>query len=99
MGDCSLYPLIYSIVKQIPKGRVSTYGRIAWMAGIPGHARRVGYALYNLPEGSDVPWHRVVNRHGRISLITSKSLQRTLLESEGVVFDAHETIDLHEFQW
>lgn len=69
------------------------------MAGIPGNARQVGYALHCLPEDSDVPWQRVVNRQGRISLFTAGGIQRALLESEGVVFDARETIDLNEFQW
>jgi methylated-DNA-protein-cysteine methyltransferase related protein len=99
MNKGVLYPRIYDLVRQIPKGRVATYGQIATMAGIPGHARQVGYALHSLPEFSDVPWHRVINHQGRISLVHSASLQRTLLEAEGVVFDGYDTIDLCEYQW
>jgi methylated-DNA-protein-cysteine methyltransferase-like protein len=86
----------------IPFGKVATYGQIARLAGVPGHARQVGYALHSLPHGSKVPWHRVVNRQGRISLdpvFSSGTLQRELLESEGVAFDAGSTIDLARFQW
>ena len=97
-----LYPRMYEIVRHIPRGRVATYGQVARLAGIPGHARQVGYALHSLPDGSDVPWHRVVNRQGRISLhpvFSSGTLQRELLESEGVAFDGHGTIDLARFLW
>ena len=99
MAICSLYSSIYKIVKHVPKGKVATYGQIARLAGIPGHARQVGYALHSLPDDSKVPWHRVINQKGRISLDTSGSLQRDLLESEGISFDMHATIDLKKYQW
>jgi methylated-DNA-protein-cysteine methyltransferase-like protein len=61
------YQKIYQIVRRIPRGRVATYGQVADLAGLPGHARQVGYALHALPQDSAVPWHRVVNAQGRIS--------------------------------
>lgn len=89
---------IYAAVHRIPRGRVSTYGRVAAAAGIPGHARQVGYALAALDDDSDVPWHRVVNARGEVSARSGGSgfeaLQRALLESEGVRFDARGRIDL-----
>jgi len=99
MGNCSLYSSIYRIVRHIPKGKVATYGQIARLAGIPGHARRVGYALHSLPDNSKVPWHRVINQKGRISLDSARSFQHDLLESEGISFDIHDTIDLKKYQW
>jgi methylated-DNA-protein-cysteine methyltransferase-like protein len=101
-GKTKLYPRIYETVRRIPRGRVATYGQIAGLAGIPGHARQVGYALHRLREGSGVPWHRVINRTGRIALVSDPSggaLQRGLLEAEGVIFDESGAIDLARFQW
>jgi methylated-DNA-protein-cysteine methyltransferase-like protein len=97
-----LYFRIYEIVNRIPRGKVATYGQIACMAGMPGHARQVGYALHSLPDGSEAPWHRVINRKGQISVRSdpsAESLQRALLEAEGIVFDANETIALEKYQW
>jgi methylated-DNA-protein-cysteine methyltransferase-like protein len=102
MGTGTLYFRIYEIVNRIPRGKVATYGQIACMAGMPGHARQVGYALHSLPGGSEVPWQRVINRKGRISLRaypSAEHLQRALLEAEGIVFDANETIALEKYQW
>lgn len=64
----SSYERIYRAVRRIPRGKVATYGDVARMAGLPGRARQVGYALHALPDGSAVPWHRVINAAGRISL-------------------------------
>lgn len=91
------YELIWAAVRTIPRGRVATYGQIAELAGLEGHARQVGYALHNLPERSNVPWHRVVNAKGEISPRTagdSHELQRMLLEAEGIAFDAKGRLDL-----
>jgi methylated-DNA-protein-cysteine methyltransferase related protein len=99
MGDTSIYANIYKIVSHIPFGKVATYGQIADQAGVPGHARQVGYALHSLPDDSKIPWHRVINQKGQISLVSAQLLQRRLLESEGVVFDSQGTIDLHKYQW
>ena len=97
------YQRIYRIVGRIPEGRVATYGQIAALAGFPRRARQVGYALHALPGGDEgeVPWHRVVNAKGEISVRSSghEELQRVLLESEGVVFDARGRIDLRTFLW
>lgn len=89
------------MVKRIPRGRVATYGRIAALCGFERHARMVGYALHNLPLGSGIPWHRVVNSSGRISLPHHNGQyqrQKSLLEEEGVRF-VKERIDLDIFGW
>jgi methylated-DNA-protein-cysteine methyltransferase-like protein len=96
------YELIWTVVRKVPRGRVATYGQIAELAGLEGHARQVGYALHNLPAKSNVPWHRVVNAKGEISARTggdSHELQRMLLEAEGVEFDAKGRMDLRVFGW
>lgn len=93
----SLHGRIYEVVCRIPRGRVATYGQVAREAGLPGQARLVGYALHNLPDETDVPWHRVVNARGGISLDMESGagrLQRALLEAEGITFDGHGKIDL-----
>jgi methylated-DNA-protein-cysteine methyltransferase related protein len=96
------YELIWSVIRRIPRGRVATYGQIAELAGLEGHARQVGYALHNLPKHSDVPWHRVINSRGEVSPRSggdSHELQRMLLESEGVELDLRGRIDLTRFRW
>lgn len=96
------YPRIYAAVRRVPRGRVATYGQIADVAGLPGRARQVGYALHALSTESNLPWQRVVNSAGRISLRSEPGadhLQRLLLESEGVTFDDSGRISLEEFQW
>jgi methylated-DNA-protein-cysteine methyltransferase-like protein len=95
------YHRIYRIVRHIPKGRVGTYGVVARLAGRPGAARTVGWALSALPEDSDVPWWRVINAAGRISLATDHSavLQRALLLREGVKFAAGGAVNLSTFGW
>jgi len=84
-------------VRRIPRGRVSTYGVVAALAGLEGHARQVGYALHDLPPRSGVPWHRVINAKGEISARSSgdsHELQRMLLEAEGIEFDLVGRVDL-----
>jgi methylated-DNA-protein-cysteine methyltransferase related protein len=93
---------IHAAVRRVPRGRVATYGQIAELAGLEGHARQVGYALHALPSNSGVPWHRVVNARGEVSARSSgdsHELQRHLLESEGIDFDARGRIDLGRFRW
>jgi methylated-DNA-protein-cysteine methyltransferase-like protein len=88
-------------VRRIPRGRVATYGDVATAAGLEGHARQVGYALHDLPSGSNVPWHRVINAKGEISIRSagdSHELQRLLLEAEGVEFDLAGRVDLKRFR-
>lgn len=97
------YRLIYAAVRRIPRGRVATYGDIAGVARMPGHARLVGYALHATPDGIRIPWHRVVNAQGRISLgrgIAGGELpQRFRLEREGVRFDPNGRIPLETYRW
>ena len=92
---------VHRIVAQIPPGRVATYGQVARLLGQPHAARTVGWALRGVPDDGDVPWHRVVNAAGRISISDRDgiSLQQQLLESEGVVFDATGRIDLGSYGW
>lgn len=91
---------IHEIISRIPRGRVATYGQIARIARLPGQARLIGYALHALPAGSRVPWQRVVNARGEISVGGENGArQRKLLESEGVRFDARGRIDLAKAQW
>lgn len=100
----SSYDVIYAVVRQIPPGKVATYGQVAELANLPGHARLVGYALYRLDmENSDVPWHRVINTKGEISQSPFRYgtdyLQRSLLEQEGIEFNPNGKISLSEYQW
>jgi methylated-DNA-protein-cysteine methyltransferase-like protein len=93
---------VYAAVARIPKGRVATYGQIAALVGLRGHARQVGYALHALPGESAVPWHRVINARGEISPRAdgaSDRAQKVLLELEGVRFDPYGRIDLERFRW
>lgn len=95
------YQRIYSVVRRIPKGRVATYGQVAGLAGLPGHARQVGYALHALPSHTRVPWHRVINARGEVSPRANgeRLTQQMLLEDEGVEFDARGRLKLARFQW
>ena len=96
------YTRIYRIVRRIPRGRVATYGQSARLAGMPNHARQVGYALHGLAEDSGIPWQRVVNHRGEMSARSfagMERVQRALLESEGVEFDERGRIDLARVQW
>lgn len=103
MRSESSYPRIYEVVTRIPAGRVLTYGDVAALAGLPGHARLVGYALHALPEHTTVPWHRVINAQGKISLGRSvpggELVQRFRLEGEGVTFDANGRVSLKQYRW
>ena len=95
------YQRIYRVVRRIPRGRVATYGQIAALAKASG-PRQVGYALHALPESNDVPWHRVVNARGCVSLrsgLGGESFQLALLKAESVEFDAQGRIDLDRFRW
>jgi len=79
------WELVYQLVKKIPRGRVTTYGELARRLRIPGGARVVGYAMAGCPSGRGIPWHRVVGAGGRLIIREPHgSLQRRLLESEGI---------------
>jgi methylated-DNA-protein-cysteine methyltransferase-like protein len=96
-----VYQRIYTLVRQIPPGRVATYGQIATMVG-GCTARMVGYAMAALPFDTDVPWQRVINRQGRVSPRSSghgSAVQRQLLEVEGVRFDTKNCVDFSQVGW
>jgi len=97
------YARIYAVVRRVPTGRVTTYGSVARIAGLAGRARQVGYALAALPNGTTVPWHRVINAQGRLSLErdgrSSGTTQRIRLVREGVVVDASGRVSLTKFGW
>jgi methylated-DNA-protein-cysteine methyltransferase-like protein len=93
------YTRIYAIVRRIPSGRVASYGQVAALAGLHGRARQVGYALHALKSDA-VPWHRVINAAGRISLRGPSAItQRVRLAREGVASDDGGRIDLKRFGW
>ena len=98
----SFFTVVYEIVKQIPSGRVATYGQIACLAGNPRMARQVGWALHGNPDESNIPCHRVVNRFGGCSsafAFGGEDVQRGLLEGEGVGFCADGNVDLEKHLW
>jgi methylated-DNA-protein-cysteine methyltransferase-like protein len=102
MAASPSYTRIYAAVRRIPRGRVATYGQIADLAGLPGHARQVGYALHALPSTTTVPWHRVINAKGEVSLRSARGYdqeQRLRLEREGVEFNARGRVDLPAVRW
>jgi len=101
-GRSDPYQRIYAIVRRIPRGRIATYGQVAALAGLGGHARQVGYAMHALTAGDRIPWHRVLNAQGRVSPRSEPGgdrVQRALLEREGVRFDAAGRADLARFAW
>lgn len=89
------------VIKNIPKGKVLTYGRASCLAGKSNGARQISRLLHSMSKKHDLPWHRVVNSKGKISLPPSRGyeLQRALLESEGVEFSQKDTIDLKIYLW
>jgi methylated-DNA-protein-cysteine methyltransferase-like protein len=95
------YDRIYAAVRRVPRGKVATYGQIATIAGLKGHARQVGYALHALKASTGVPWQRIINAKGMISLGPMRGgvSQRLLLEAEGVTFDAGGRVSLAKFGW
>ena len=103
MAGVNTYERYYAVVRRVPPGRVTTYGTVARAAGLPGRARQVGYAMAALSDAHEVPWHRVINARGEVSARAGGSafetIQRTLLEAEGVVFDARGRVDLTAFGW
>ena len=97
----SAYDEIYAWVRRVPEGKVATYGQIAGLAG-KCSARQVGYAMAALRDDSGVPWHRIINSQGKISLRTVSEghrLQRILLEAEGIVFSEDDRIDMAAYRW
>ncbi len=96
-----LYKQIYAIVKAIPKGKVSTYGQIAFITGNPRRSRVVGYAMAAC-KNSSVPCHRVIRSTGQLAKtfgVIGQSLQKDLLISEGVEVSLNNTVNLKKFLW
>ena len=94
---------ILAVVRRIPRGRVATYGQVARLARLDKQARLVGYALAALPDATSVPWHRVINARGEISLRRGGDgdtvEQRLRLEREGLRFDAAGRVSLERYGW
>ena len=92
---------VVEIIKYIPVGKVMTYGQIATLAGNHRGSRQVVRVLHSLSEKYKLPWHRVINSKGKISIkdYEGNDLQKMLLESEGIKFNIHNVIDLNEFQF
>ncbi|MBE7053279.1 MAG: MGMT family protein [Ruminococcaceae bacterium] len=98
----SFYNAVYDIVKQIPKGKVATYGQIAILLGSPRASRAVGYALHFNPTPYVIPCHRVVNRFGNLApafAFGGIDIQKNLLEAENVVVDENYTVNLKKYLW
>ncbi|MFH2055427.1 MAG: MGMT family protein [bacterium] len=93
--------LVKRALRRIPKGRVATYGQISELAGSPRAARQVVRILHSSSERDNLPWHRVINREGKIALKRGQGfeLQQALLEAEGIFVEASGRIDLTRFQW
>lgn len=92
---------IIAIIKRIPKGKVASYGQIAALVGNPRSARAVAWLLHSSSGKERLPWHRVVNARGRISLKPGRGYeeQRAMLEAEGVRFSGEGAVDLKSRQW
>lgn len=99
--EIPVYERVYIVIRQIPAGKVATYGQIAQI--VDGcTARMVGYALAALGPNSNVPWQRVINSQGKISPRSGgigSALQRQILEAEGIVFDHKGRVDFEKFGW
>jgi methylated-DNA-protein-cysteine methyltransferase-like protein len=92
---------VIKIIKNIPSGKVLTYGRIAKLSGNPQAARQVSWLLHSSTKKYNLPWHRVINSQGKISMksIDDREYQKHLLEKEGIVFRDNYKIDLKKFLW
>jgi methylated-DNA-protein-cysteine methyltransferase-like protein len=103
MAGVSSHERFYEVVRRVPKGHVTTYGAVARLAGLPGRARQAGYAMAAVSDEHDVPWHRVINARGEVSPRAGgrsfETIQRVLLENEGVVFDDRGRVDLQQYGW
>lgn len=102
MEKKSTFELIYDVVRQIPKGKVATYGQIARLAGNAKWSRVVGYALHVNPDPDGIPCFRVVNRFGGLApafAFGGINVQADMLRAEGITIRADNTVDLDEFMW
>lgn len=92
---------VIQVIEKIPYGKVTTYGRIARIAGKAGGARQVSRLLHSMSQKYALPWHRVINAQGMISLKPSQGyeLQMALLQSEGVTFNSRGQVDFDQYLW
>jgi len=92
---------VIRLIKSIPKGKLATYGQIAYLTGLYPSVRRVVWILHSCSEKEGLPWHRVVNSKGTISLKPGKGYekQKAMLQKEGVIFDEKDRIDLDSYLW
>lgn len=98
----NFFDRVYEYVKTVPKGKVVTYGQVAFALGMPRASRAVGYALHVNPQPGIIPCHRVVNRFGRLApafAFGGIGVQRALLEEEGVEVDGENAVNLEIYQW
>lgn len=100
MSEKTFTQRLVEVIKSIPRGQVATYGQLAAMAGNPRGARQVVRVLASLSAKEGLPWHRVINARGTISLTGAGfDEQKALLEAEGVAVDGRGAIDLNAYQW
>jgi len=102
MNRSEKYQRFYTIIDRIPAGKVATYGQVATLAGFPGQARQVGYALHATPDDLEIPWQRVINAQGQISPRGNpigEEVQRQMLAEEGICFNEQGHISLKKYQW
>jgi methylated-DNA-protein-cysteine methyltransferase-like protein len=95
----SVFPRIYALVRRVPRGRVTTYGDVARLAGLRNGARTVGWALYSLPTDEAAPWWRVIRSDGTIALRRAAAEQRRRLAREGVKVTRNGLVDLACYGW
>lgn len=95
----SLFGLVYTAVRRVPRGRVTTYGEIARQVGLRNGARTIGWALASLPDGSAAPWWRVIRSDGTIANRRFAAEQRRRLAREGVRFGKGRAVDLARYGW
>ena len=97
----TFHKLVVKIIKRIPRGRIATYGQIAALAGSPRAARQVVRTLHASSDKEKLPWHRVINGKGKISLKPDSGyeIQKAMLEDEGIIFDADGSVNMREFLW
>ena len=103
MVEHSFDKRVWTLIDQIPAGKLATYGQVAELIGAYGCARQVGWALRRLPLSSSLPWHRVVNAKGKVSMTLSREgsdwLQRELLIAEGIPVDSEGNVPLAQLRW
>ena len=99
--NLTFHERVKAVIKKIPSGKVATYGQVAAMAGNPRAARQVVRVLHSSSDKENLPWYRVINRNGGISLKPGQGyeLQKALLKDEGIKFNLDDTIDLDKYLW